>query len=136
MFLQTPVAENSTATNKIEFVTAKEFELGTGSGSTVVYKGTFGRVDVAVKKISNYQHHNEAENEIKFLVSGSGHLNIVRYYTYEKHDDVYFLALELCHKNTLKDWIAAPNCLGVDIDSLEILWQTTEGLDFLHEKKT
>ncbi len=91
-------------------------------------------MDVAVKKIPNFRHHNEADNEIKFLLNCKGHPNIVQYHGSEKRGDVYLLALELCHEKTLKDWVKNSNCLNVNIESLEILQKATEGLSFLHEK--
>ncbi len=128
------MSASSSETNMIEFVSAPEFELGEGSGSTMVYTGTFGNNKVAVKKISNTRRHKEAENEIELLVGFNGHQHVVHYFAFEKHDDIYLVALELCHKNTLKDWIADSKCLPVEIDGLVILRQITDGLDFLHEE--
>ncbi len=107
--------------------------LGNGSGSTIIYRGTFGRLEVAVKKIPHFQSYDQAENEIDFLIKCNGHPNIVQYYASERRPDGYYLALELCQGRALKDWVISQDFLiRLQIDSVEILRQATKGLKFLH----
>lgn len=109
--------------------------LGSGSGNTQVYKGTFGDIPVAVKILMNYSQHKEAQNEIKILIQSKGHPNVVIYYTSETRSTQYLLALELCYEKTLSDWVKDPSCLPVPIEGVEILRQTSDGLGFLHENQ-
>ncbi len=117
--------------SKIEYCDSQI--LGKGSGRTIIYKGTFGLREVAVKKIPHFQFHKDAENEIDFLIKCSGHPNIVQYYASERRPDGYYLALELCHGKTLKDWVKN-NFLSVKVDGVNILRQVTKGLKFLQAK--
>ncbi len=107
--------------------------LGSGSLGTTVYKGAFAGREVAVKRIYNPKYFLEVENEIDILIKCEGHPNIVRYISSEKKSDCFLLALELCHKLTLLDWVDNPNCIPVKAERLEILRQVAQGLSYLHQ---
>lgn len=109
--------------------------LGTGSGGTFVCRGKFGQRDVAVKILSNLKDKSEAENEIEKLLKCDEHVNIVKYYHSEKTPNGFLIALDLCEKLTLEDWVVDSNCFQVDIDPLDVLRQATQGLGFLHQPK-
>ncbi|ODM87742.1 Serine/threonine-protein kinase/endoribonuclease IRE1 [Orchesella cincta] len=100
----------------------KNSVLGRGSLGTVVYKGKFEDRDIAVKRM----HLNIFEcdqtpidHEIKILKACDEHENIVRYLG------------ELCEMN-LKEWVADKR---IEISPIEVLRQSTVGLDWLHQNK-
>lgn len=128
--------EPTLTTTAIEQIKYSETNiLGSGSGGTIVCKGTFGRRNVAVKILTNLKDKLEAENEIEKLFACDTHENIVRYYHSEKTPNGFLIALELCEKQTLEDWVQKPDCFHADIDPLDVLRQATKGLRFLHHPK-
>ncbi|CAL8136292.1 unnamed protein product [Orchesella dallaii] len=108
--------------------------IGTGSPGTIVCKGKFGAMDVAVKLTCHTVLHSSIKeailNEVKILRECDGHLNIVRYFGSKIAADYIVIALELCD-TTLSEWITNRS---VELAPLEVLKQTTIGLEWLHSK--
>ncbi|KAI4260033.1 MAG: hypothetical protein L6R42_004255 [Xanthoria sp. 1 TBL-2021] len=80
--------------------------LGHGSHGTVVYKGSFGSRDVAVKRmLSNF--YDIAAHEVGLLQESDDHHNVIRYYDKEVTGDFLYIALELCPAS-LQDVVERP----------------------------
>ncbi len=74
----------------------------------------------------------EVKNEIQNLLKCDNQ-HIVRYIHSEKVHNGFLIALELCEKFTLADRVEDKTCLRIDIDPIEVLRQTIQGLQFLHQ---
>ncbi|KAL8743975.1 MAG: hypothetical protein Q9190_003730 [Brigantiaea leucoxantha] len=112
--------------------------LGFGSHGTMVYKGSFGGRDVAVKRML-LQFYDIASHEVGLLQESDDHQNVIRYYDKESAGDFLYIALELCPAS-LQDIIEKPSdCLtrvGPDhLDPINALKQITSGLHHLHTLK-
>lgn len=112
--------------------------LGRGI-DTFVYEGTWQDRKVAVKQIITDQNDEEMKIlEVKALLNFDGHENIVQYFGMEKlPQDVITIiqvALELCDV-TLKRWVEDKSCIQTSVDSIDVLLQTTKGIEFLHDNK-
>ncbi|KAI4275146.1 MAG: hypothetical protein LQ337_003439 [Flavoplaca oasis] len=109
--------------------------LGHGSHGTVVYKGSFGSRDVAVKRmLSNF--YDIAAHEVGLLQESDDHHNVIRYYDKEVTGDFLYIALELCPAS-LQDVVERPadfpTLLGLDPPN--VLKQIASGLQHLHSLK-
>ncbi|ODM88124.1 Serine/threonine-protein kinase/endoribonuclease IRE1, partial [Orchesella cincta] len=113
----------------------KKTILGKGGNGTVVYKGTFGELDVAVKRVhvidTDLLDCTQAVHEINVLKSCGKHENIVRYFGSKKTDKQFLILLEICEM-TLSSWVLEKS---IEILPIEVLRQTTVGLGWLHENK-
>lgn len=112
--------------------------LGMGGSGTMVFKGSFGGRDVAVKRMLK-QFFDIAAHEVNLLQESDDHPNVVRYFDKETAGDFLYIALELCPAS-LQDVIEKPNCHttlipshGLDIPNM--LKQITSGLLYLHTLK-
>ncbi|CAL8067966.1 unnamed protein product [Orchesella dallaii] len=109
--------------------------LGRGSSETVVYKGTFGKREVAVKRLNGVHFDIEnANKELLLLINCDGHKNVVQCFHGERRNDFFLMALELCNCN-LEEWLKRIKFLDSEINAIDILRQTTEGLAHLHSHK-
>ena len=112
--------------------------LGFGSHGTVVYKGSFGGRDVAVKRML-LEFYDIASHEVGLLQESDDHPNVIRYYDKESAGDFLYIALELCPAS-LQDVVDKPTgypaLLGPwGLDVPDILKQITSGLRYLHSMK-
>jgi len=108
--------------------------LGRGTMGTIVYKGTHGGRNVAVKKV--YLGINEDKivlEEIEVLKNCDLHENIVRYFKTDVSQHFLLIALELCDM-TLKQWVGSET-KSIEIAPVEILRQITVGLEWLHKQR-
>ncbi|KAI4131100.1 MAG: hypothetical protein LQ338_001421 [Usnochroma carphineum] len=112
--------------------------LGHGSHGTVVYKGSFGSRDVAVKRmLSNF--YDIAAHEVGLLQESDDHQNVIRYYDKEVTGDFLYIALELCPAS-LQDVVERPadfpTLAGSErLDPIGALKQIASGLQHLHSLK-
>jgi len=112
--------------------------LGYGGHGTMVYKGTFGGRDVAVKRMLK-EFYDIASHEVSLLQESDDHPNVIRYFDKETAGGFLYIALELCPAS-LQDVIEKPNChtqlipsSGLDMPNM--LKQITSGLLYLHTLK-
>lgn len=112
--------------------------LGFGSHGTMVYKGSFGGRDVAVKRML-LEFFDIASHEVGLLQESDDHPNVIRYYDKESAGEFLYIALELCPAS-LQDVIerptSYPSLLGTSAsDTLNVLKQITAGVQYLHSLK-
>ena len=112
--------------------------IGFGSHGTVVYKGTFGGRDVAVKRML-LEFYDIASHEVGLLQESDDHPNVIRYYDKESAGQFLYIALELCPAS-LQDVIEKPQeyaeLIGpTGLDLPDVLKQITAGLRYLHSLK-
>ncbi|XP_040381724.1 serine/threonine-protein kinase/endoribonuclease IRE1 isoform X2 [Oryza brachyantha] len=70
-------------------------EIGKGSNGTVVFEGSYGGREVAVKRLL-CSHNDIASKEIENLIASDQDPNIVRMYGFEQDNDFVYIALERC----------------------------------------
>ena len=112
--------------------------LGFGSHGTVVYKGSFGGRDVAVKRML-LEFYDIASHEVGLLQESDDHPNVIRYYDKESSGEFLYIALELCPAS-LQDVIEKPtnfqSLIGLaGLDLPDVLKQITAGIRYLHSLK-
>ena len=112
--------------------------LGMGSHGTVVYKGTFGGRDVAVKRML-LEFYAIASHEVSLLQESDDHPNVIRYYDKESAGEFLYIALELCPAS-LQDVIERPYDFPAltgnkSLDFPDVLKQITAGIQHLHSLK-
>ncbi|ODM87232.1 Serine/threonine-protein kinase/endoribonuclease IRE1 [Orchesella cincta] len=108
--------------------------LGKGSYGTVVFKGTLGTRNIAIKRVSTDQfvgNRRQVDHEIEMLKTCDAHENIVRYFGSKNEQNSVLILLELCDVN-LKEWVTNK---GIAIPAVEVLRQVTVGLKWLHENR-
>ena len=112
--------------------------LGFGSHGTVVYKGSFGGRDVAVKRML-LEFYDIASHEVGLLQESDDHPNVIRYFDKESAGEFLYIALELCPAS-LQDVIEKPvnyplliGSTGLDLP--DVLKQITSGVRYLHSLK-
>ena len=112
--------------------------LGYGGHGTMVYKGTFGGRDVAVKRMLK-EFFDIASHEVSLLQESDDHPNVIRYYDKETAGGFLYIALELCPAS-LQAVIEKPSAhcelippSGLDLPNM--LKQITSGLLYLHTLK-
>ncbi|KAL9057623.1 MAG: hypothetical protein Q9162_002238 [Coniocarpon cinnabarinum] len=69
--------------------------LGSGSGGTFVFEGTFENRDVAVKRMLR-QQYELASQEVSLLEQNDEHINVIRYFCRREDENFLYIALELC----------------------------------------
>ena len=112
--------------------------LGYGGHGTMVYRGTFGGRDVAVKRMLK-EFYDIASHEVSLLQESDDHPNVIRYFDKETAGGFLYIALELCPAS-LQDVIEKPAShpqlipLG-GLDTPNMLKQITSGLLYLHTLK-
>ncbi|XP_052869264.1 serine/threonine-protein kinase/endoribonuclease IRE1 [Anopheles cruzii] len=117
--------------------------LGKGCEGTFVFRGSFEKREVAVKRILP-GCFTLADREVALLRESDAHENVVRYFCTEQDRQFRYIAVELCAA-TLQDYVdgkassAVPaattvtvSLLRQKISALNILRQATSGLMHLH----
>lgn len=106
--------------------------LGKGCEGTFVFKGTFEKRNVAVKRLLP-ECFTLADREVSLLRESDAHENVVRYFCTEQDRQFKYIAVELCAA-TLQDYIeSGPNSeIQAGISPLDVLKQATSGLMHLH----
>ncbi|CRL01658.1 CLUMA_CG014880, isoform A [Clunio marinus] len=106
--------------------------LGKGCEGTFVFKGTFEKRDVAVKRLLP-DCFTLADREVSLLRESDTHENVVRYFCTESDRQFRYIAVELCAA-TLQDYIEGKNSSQLKqlISVKEVLYQATNGLSHLH----
>ncbi|XP_059045401.1 serine/threonine-protein kinase/endoribonuclease IRE1 [Achroia grisella] len=104
--------------------------LGKGCEGTFVYRGTFDKRDVAVKRLLP-ECFTFADREVTLLRESDAHAHVVRYYCTERDKQFRYIALELCSA-TLQDYVEKKLNFECRIDGVEVLRQATMGLSHLH----
>ncbi|KAI9366074.1 kinase-like domain-containing protein [Zopfochytrium polystomum] len=112
--------------------------LGHGSHGTMVFKGTFGHREVAVKRLL-LDFYDIAHHEVKVLRDSDHHPNVIRYFYQETTDKFMYIALELC-PSSLYDVIENPTSEWHSQIRLKLKPRTTigeimSGLRHLHSLK-
>ena len=112
--------------------------LGFGSHGTMVYRGSFGGRDVAVKRMLG-EFYEIASHEVGLLQESDDHPNVIRYFDKESSGEFLYIALELCPAS-LQDVIEKPSnypsLIGPNnLDLPDVLKQITAGLQYLHSLK-
>lgn len=106
--------------------------LGKGCEGTFVFRGTFEKRDIAVKRLLP-ECFTLADREVALLRESDAHENVVRYFCTEQDRQFRYIAVELCAA-TLQDYIESgvgselQNSIGVH----DVLRQATNGLMHLH----
>ena len=112
--------------------------LGFGSHGTVVYKGSFGGRDVAVKRML-LEFFDIASHEVGLLQESDDHPNVIRYFDKESAGDFLYIALELCPaslQDVIEKAASYPSLIGTaGLDLPDVLRQITAGLRYLHSLK-
>lgn len=106
--------------------------LGKGCEGTFVFKGTFEKRKVAVKRLLP-ECFTFADREVTLLRESDAHENVVRYFCTEQDRQFRYIAVELCAA-TLQDYTegAIAEQLRQQINVREVLKQATSGLNHLH----
>jgi len=112
--------------------------LGHGGHGTMVFKGTFGGRDVAVKRMLK-EFYDIASHEVSLLQESDDHPNVIRYFDKETAGDFLYIALELCPAS-LQDVVEKPTSYSQlispsGLDTPNMLKQITSGLLYLHTLK-
>lgn len=118
--------------------------LGTGSGGTIVYKGTFEGRDVAVKRMLTV-HYELASQEVSLLEQSEDHPNVIRYFCRREDFHFLYIALELCQASlfdlfkdnrrdmaTTSDPMHAQLIDDINREPVAALRQLAEGIKHLH----
>ncbi|CAG9584465.1 unnamed protein product [Danaus chrysippus] len=122
------LGEGEVRIGKISFFTDQV--LGKGCEGTFVYRGTFDKRAVAVKRLLP-ECFTFADREVALLRESDAHAHVVRYYCTERDKQFRYIALELCSA-TLQDYVEKKLNFECKIESLEVLRQATLGLSHLH----
>ncbi|XP_028168427.1 serine/threonine-protein kinase/endoribonuclease IRE1 isoform X2 [Ostrinia furnacalis] len=122
------IGEGEVRIGKISFHTDQV--LGKGCEGTFVYRGTFDKRDVAVKRLLP-ECFTFADREVALLRESDAHAHVVRYYCTERDKQFRYIALELCSA-TLQDYVEKKLNFECRIDAVEVLRQATMGLSHLH----
>lgn len=124
------LGEGEMKVGKITF--NSEQVLGKGCEGTFVFKGTFEKRNVAVKRLLP-ECFTLADREVSLLRESDAHENVVRYFCTEQDRQFKYIAVELCSA-TLQDYIEGgfDGELRSKISVKEILKQATSGLLHLH----
>ncbi|XP_053679518.1 serine/threonine-protein kinase/endoribonuclease IRE1 [Anopheles nili] len=126
---------------KIHFNT--QSVLGKGCEGTFVFRGTFEKREVAVKRILP-GCFTLADREVTLLRESDAHENVVRYFCTEQDRQFRYIAVELCAA-TVQDYVDGKHTSTVTVSSSvtvgilrkkisahDILQQATSGLMHLH----
>ena len=112
--------------------------LGHGGHGTMVFKGSFGGRDVAVKRMLK-EFYDVASHEVNLLQQHDDHPNVIRYFDKETSGSFLYIALELCPASLLdvierpKDFPALIPASGLNTPNT--LKQITSGIHYLHSLK-
>ena len=112
--------------------------LGHGGHGTMVFKGSFGGRDVAVKRMLK-EFYDVASHEVSLLQQHDDHPNEIRYFDKETAGSFLYIALELCPASLLdvierpRDYPALVPANGLNTPNM--LKQITSGIHYLHSLK-
>ncbi|CAF9943026.1 MAG: bifunctional endoribonuclease/protein kinase ire1 [Alectoria fallacina] len=112
--------------------------LGHGGHGTMVFKGSFGGRDVAVKRMLK-EFYEVASHEVSLLQQHDDHPNVIRYFDKETAGSFLYIALELCPASLLdvierpREFPALVPAGGLNMPN--ILKQITSGIHYLHTLK-
>lgn len=106
--------------------------LGKGCEGTFVFKGTFEKRDVAVKRLLP-ECFTLADREVALLRESDAHENVVRYFCTEQDRQFRYIAVELCSA-TVQEYTEGKVSEDIkrSISTIEVLRQATNGLMHLH----
>lgn len=106
--------------------------LGKGCEGTFVFKGTFEKRDVAVKRLLP-ECFTLADREVALLRESDAHENVVRYFCTEQDRQFRYIAVELCAA-TLQEYTEGKTMPDISnsISMKQVLQQATNGLMHLH----
>lgn len=106
--------------------------LGKGCEGTFVFKGSFEKRQVAVKRLLP-ECFTLADREVALLRESDAHENVVRYFCTEQDRQFRYIAVELCSA-TLQDFTEGKldETIRDNVMVMEILKQATNGLMHLH----
>lgn len=106
--------------------------LGKGCEGTFVFKGSFEKRNVAVKRLLP-ECFTLADREVALLRESDAHENVVRYFCTEQDRQFRYIAVELCSA-TLQDFTEGKldSSIRDSISVMEVLKQATNGLMHLH----
>lgn len=106
--------------------------LGKGCEGTFVFKGTFEKRQVAVKRLLP-ECFTLADREVALLRESDAHENVVRYFCTEQDRQFRYIAVELCSA-TLQDFTEGKldETIKQNICVMNVLQQATNGLMHLH----
>ena len=112
--------------------------LGHGGHGTMVFKGSFGGRDVAVKRMLK-EFYEVASHEVSLLQQHDDHPNVIRYFDKETAGSFLYIALELCPASLL-DVIERPQDFPAlvpsnGLNTPNVLKQITSGINYLHTLK-
>ena len=121
-----------------------DYTLGSGSGGTFVFEGTFENRQVAVKRMLR-QQYELASQEVSLLEQSDEHPNVIRYFCRREDENFLYIALELC-QSSLWDLFRDGRVIGnepldekllalrdeIMQDPRRVLRQMAEGLSYLH----
>ncbi|KAI9701422.1 MAG: bifunctional endoribonuclease/protein kinase ire1 [Bogoriella megaspora] len=116
--------------------------LGSGSGGTFVFEGTFEGRDVAVKRMLP-QYYELALQEVNLLQQSDDHPNVIRYFCQQKDPNFLYIAVELCQASLWdlykdgrpdEEWREEYGSLinQINGDVPKALYQLASGLNHLH----
>ena len=112
--------------------------LGHGGHGTMVFKGSFGGREVAVKRMLK-EFYDVASQEVNLLQQHDDHPNVIRYFDKETAGSFLYIALELCPASLLdvierpRDYPTLVPTSGLNMPN--ILKQITSGIHYLHTLK-
>lgn len=113
----------------------------TGQVSSVVYSGSFGNINVAVKKASHVTYrisgYSRENPDFKFF-NKRGHSNIVRLFNIESKDLYYYIAMEICdfnYKDFFTTKIRKIQLLRKKLTSFTVTRNILSGVEYLHKNK-
>ena len=103
--------------------------LGTGSYGTIVYRGKFGKREIAIKRVLKMVSR-AVEREISVMLKIDRHPNILKYFAKEEDENFIYIGTELCECNLTT--FVRDQGLRHKMTNQTILLQTAEGLNYLH----
>ncbi|XP_069503493.1 serine/threonine-protein kinase/endoribonuclease IRE2 [Ambystoma mexicanum] len=107
-----------------------KYVLGHGAGGTFVFRGSFDKRNVAVKRILP-ECFNFVDREVQLLRESDEHPNVIRYFCMERDKQFQYIATELCAA-TMQEYVENPGFDCCDLDPVSLLSQTMSGLAHLH----
>ena len=141
-------SESPTVSGKIQInnlVINTDRLIGRGSAGTCVFEGSFGKRDVAVKRMLS-QYYELASQEVVFLQENDDHSNVIRYYCQERDQNFLYIAVELCQASLWDLFFPSGNederqtqlgeiLTAIQQDVPNALYQIALGLRHLHSRR-
>ncbi|KAJ3327939.1 bifunctional endoribonuclease/protein kinase ire1 [Blyttiomyces sp. JEL0837] len=135
---ETKVGSGPDEPGSLKTMVVSDTILGHGSHGTMVFKGTFGSREVAVKRLL-LDFYDIAHHEVQMLRDSDHHPNVIRYFYQEATEKFMYIALELCPAS-LHDVIENPHSarlgqLRTQLNPRQTLSQIIAGIQHLHSMK-